>query len=242
MIKQLPTQVPSRETVAYLLAVRLSTVCMEQTLIFMKPDAVVRRYTGARVLNQLTKNRNIVHYEVVQPHREFLDNEHYGEHEGKQFYDWLLNYTSAGPLHVLILEERNIIEMVREQLGSTRPDKATPDSLRGEYGIYGGLNAAHASDSPENAAKEIKLWSSTLDDNMDGHQERLNRYVDKYLDYPQVDPARYRELTQQYINDEIEESRVRSAFITLLARESDVSSRKIETLAGVMIDNAKLER
>lgn len=215
---------------------------MEQTLVFVKPDAVVRRYTGARILSQLAQHGEVTHYEVVAPGEDFLAHEHYAEHEGRFFYEWLIDYVSTSPVHVLVLEGDDLVGEIRERLGDTVPNEAAPTSLRGRYGIYGGLNTTHASDSPENGEREVELWQSVLDDGLDSHEERLAEYVDQYLDYPQIDPVRYREVTRRYVEGELDEKAVRSAFTTLLARESDASSSTIEALSDVMVANAELER
>lgn len=214
----------------------------ERTLVFLKPDAVLRRYTGARLLNQLTEDVTVLHYEVLSPGYDFLAGEHYVEHEGRFFFEWLTAYVSATPVHVLILEGDGVIDDVRDALGDTVPNEADPESLRGRYGIYGGLNTTHASDSPDNAEREIARWEPLLDDSLTDHEERLAQYVDRYIDYPQIDPVRYREVTTQYIDGDIDEATARSVFTALLARESDAAIDDIVELADVMIENADLER
>jgi nucleoside-diphosphate kinase len=214
----------------------------EQTLVFIKPDAVVRRYTGARILKSITQDIDVVHYEVLSPERDFLANKHYSEHKGRFFYDWLVDYVTTAPLHVLILEGDRVIEGIRESLGDTVPNEADPSSLRGRYGIYGGLNTTHASDSPSTAEAEISLWDSILSDDLSEHDRRLNQYITQYIDYPQVDPLRLREITTQYIEGDISEGMARTTLTTLLARESDAPSSVISDLCDVMVANAELER
>lgn len=214
----------------------------ERTLVFIKPDAVVRKYTGARILKEVTQDTDVVHYETLSPGRDFLANEHYSEHQGRFFYEWLVDYVTTTQVHVLILEGEQIIEKTRERLGDTVPNEADPASLRGRYGIYGGLNTTHASDSPETAESEISLWDSILSNDLINHEERLNKYISQYIDYPQVDPLRLREVTVQYIKGDISEEEARSTFTALLARESDMSTEVISELSDVMIANADLER
>lgn len=214
----------------------------QETLLFLKPDAVVRRYTGARVLNELTEGAEVKHYEVVEPGRDFLANEHYPQHEGRFFYDWLVDYVSASPLHLLVLEDDDLIEGVREQLGDTVPQEAAGDSLRGRYGIFGGLNVAHASDSPENAQTEIDRWQDVLDDDATDHADRLDEYIQTYLNYPMVDPVRYRELTRSYVDEQISEEEARDAFTFLLSKETDAPPTTVARLVDVMVANAELER
>lgn len=215
---------------------------VQQTLVFLKPDAVVRRYTGARLLKELTREARVEHYEVVDPGAEFLAGQHYAEHEGRFFFEWLIEYVSSAPVHVLILEGDGIIEGVRTLLGDTVPDDADIESLRGRYGLFGGLNAVHASDGEETANDEIGKWDPLLDSDLDSHRERLEAYVESYLDYPQVDPERYREVNRGFGGGELDREAAKSTFATLVARESDVSSAVVAEFAEVMMTNAELER
>jgi len=257
----------------------LTGVTVERTLVFLKPDAVIRQYTGARLLKELTNDREVVHYEVVEPGREFFAEEHYMEHEGREFYEWLVDYASASPVHVIIFEGEGVTRNIREQLGGseaiifegegvtrnireqldrgenekfegdeeyegdeTFPQRAPPDSLRGRYGLYGGLNAAHASEKSEDAKVEIEKWDGILNWDLKNHQERIDAYIRDNIDSAQVDPVRYREVTKQYIDQEISESFAREAFTTLLSRESDKGSDTIANMVDILIGNAEIER
>jgi nucleoside-diphosphate kinase len=57
-----------------------------------------------------------------------------------------------------VLEGPNAIAVVRAMVGATRPHEAAPGSIRGDYALVGLRNLVHASDAPETAATEIKLW------------------------------------------------------------------------------------
>ena len=57
----------------------------------------------------------------------------------------------------LVYQGQNAIEKIREALGPTDPTKAKPGSVRREFGSNIMVNAAHASDSPENAAREMEI-------------------------------------------------------------------------------------
>lgn len=218
----------------------------ERTLVFLKPDAVIREYTGARLLKELTNNREVAHYEVVEPGREFFAEEHYLEHEGRVFYKWLVDYASVSPVHTIIFEGEGVARCVREHLGGendeTFPQLAPPDSLRGRYGLYGGLNATHASANPEDATAELVKWDAILDWELGNHQERIDTYVRNNIDTAQVDPERYREVTKQYIDQEITESAAREVFTTLLSRESSRGSDTVADMVNIFIGNAEIER
>lgn len=214
----------------------------EKTLVFLKPDAVVRRYVGARVLDELLDEYDVAHFQVVDPDREFIAGEHYPQHEGKFFFEWLVDFVDAAPLIVTILRGEDVIDGVRERLGDTIPQEADPRSLRGRYGTYGGLNVAHASDSPQNAATEIDRWRPILEGAAGSASPVARDYVEQYLNYPTIDPVRYRELTERVIEGELEPEPARDHFAHLLSKESDAPVASITRLADVMVENALLDR
>lgn len=221
----------------------------DKTLVFLKPDAVVRRYVGARLLEELTKGATVNQFKEVSPPREFIAQDHYGEHEGRHFFDWLVDYVDTSPLLVLELEAEGVTGAVRRKLGgggegdeiATLPNEAPAASLRGRYGIYGGLNAAHASEDSESAADELALWESHLSGADESPNERLEEYVDRYIDHPMIDPVRYRELTESFIEGSLSADSARTRFLSLLSKESNCSADVISALADVMVDNARLE-
>ena len=79
----------------------------------------------------------------------------YDVHRGKPFFEQLLSFMTSGPIIGMILEHENCVEYVREIIGNTDPDKASAGTLRKMYARNLTENAVHASDSPENAEKEI---------------------------------------------------------------------------------------
>jgi nucleoside-diphosphate kinase len=65
---------------------------------------------------------------------------------------------TASPVVAIVLEGPNAIAVVRAMVGSTRPHEAAPGTIRGDYALVGLRNLIHASDAPETAVSEIKLW------------------------------------------------------------------------------------
>jgi hypothetical protein len=57
----------------------------------------------------------------------------------------------------LVYEGVNAVNKIRDVLGPTDPSKAPPGSIRKEFGSTIMVNAAHASDSEENARREIGI-------------------------------------------------------------------------------------
>ncbi|KAI8921365.1 nucleoside diphosphate kinase [Powellomyces hirtus] len=84
----------------------------------------------------------------------------YKEHEGKGFYDDLVEWMSSAPIYALVLEKEGAITGWRELAGPTNSEKAresAPQSIRAVYGTDGSKNAVHGSDSEPSAEREIRL-------------------------------------------------------------------------------------
>ena len=91
--------------------------------------------------------------------------EFYGEHAGKPFFGKLVSFMTSGPIVAAVLARRGAIKEWRSLLGPTNSEAArqsAPDSIRAVYGTDGTSNAAHGSDSPESAQREIKFFFPTL--------------------------------------------------------------------------------
>jgi len=137
-----------------------------KTLVLIKPDGLVRSLTG-NILTRFSETRlEIVGAKMVRVSRELAE-KHYAAHRNKPFYNELIDYI-MGKLHerykvmALVYYGPNALEKIRNICGHTNPEKAAPDTIRGQYGriLTGGLfeNVVHASDSIEAAEKEIKMW------------------------------------------------------------------------------------
>ena len=87
-----------------------------------------------------------------------LAERHYAVHEGKPFYEPLLEFITSGPVVVLALEGPQAVKALRNMMGSTNPIDATPGSIRGDYATEITFNLVHGSDSPENAQHELSLF------------------------------------------------------------------------------------
>ena len=215
-------------------------------LLFLKPDAVLRRYVGARVLKELLRlDLDVQVFERLNVPKEFLADVHYRIHKGKFFFEWLLDYICAGPVLVLVVEGDQAITRVRDTLGPTQPEKAvakSPMSLRARYGIFGGVNCAHASDSRATSAEEVPNWMNRFKLSVDPHARRnLAEYIEKYIDYPTVDSLRYRELSEQVTSGELKPNEAEAQFRKLLALEGQgESSKALANLADVMVGNCLL--
>ena len=131
---------------------------MERTLILVKPDAFGRNLTGEIIARFERKGLRLAALKLMTMTRE-LAQQHYAEHDGKPFFDSLLEFITSGPVVAAILEGPRAVAAFRQLAGGTDPvDKAVPGSIRGDLGLETQFNLVHGSDSTESAAREIELW------------------------------------------------------------------------------------
>ena len=137
----------------------------ERSLVLVKPDGFERGLVGEVLRRIEAKGYTLVALQILTPQRDRLA-KHYAEHEGKPFYDSLLEFMSSGPVAAVVIEGVRCIEGFRALAGSTDPTKAPPGSIRGDLGRDWGQgstqNIVHGSDSPESAAREIEIWFPEL--------------------------------------------------------------------------------
>lgn len=134
----------------------------ERTLVLVKPDGVERKLIGEVIARIERKGLDIVALELRTVDRE-LAAQHYAEHDGKPFFESLLEFITSGPVLAAVVEGTRAIAAFRQLAGGTDPvEKAAPGSIRGDLGLETQYNLVHGSDSPESAAREIKLWFPNL--------------------------------------------------------------------------------
>jgi nucleoside-diphosphate kinase len=134
---------------------------VERTLILVKPDAFARNLTGEIVVRFERKGLRLAALQLMTMSRE-LAARHYAEHEGKGFYEELVEFITSGPLVAMVLEGESAIVAARQVIGATNPLEATTGSIRGDYAIAVGQNMVHGSDAPESAQREIGLFFPDL--------------------------------------------------------------------------------
>ncbi|MDZ4723954.1 MAG: nucleoside-diphosphate kinase [candidate division Zixibacteria bacterium] len=132
---------------------------MSKTLLIVKPDATERNLIG-HVLNRLEKARfKVTEMKMIRltpsQARTF-----YAVHEGKPFLGGLVAFMTSGPVVPMALEKENAVEDLRALIGATNPAKAACGTLRQEIGVDIEKNSVHASDSDDNAKKEIAFFFS----------------------------------------------------------------------------------
>ncbi len=128
----------------------------ERTLVLIKPDGVQRSLIGEIITRFERKGLKLAGLKLLKLPREKAD-ELYSPHEGKFFYDYLIGFMTSTPIVAIALQGRNAIELVRLINGATRPAESEPGSIRGDFSIDITHNVVHASDSPENAERELGI-------------------------------------------------------------------------------------
>lgn len=134
---------------------------LQRTLVLIKPDGVRRRLIGEIVARIEKKGYEVVALKSMRPDRAMLE-KHYGEHQGKPFYEPLLEFMLSGPIVAMVVEGERVIEGFRSIAGATDPTVAAPGSIRGDLARDQGTkvvqNLVHGSDSEESAAREMAIF------------------------------------------------------------------------------------
>lgn len=127
---------------------------MERTLIIIKPDAVQRALIGEIIRRFEVRGLRIVGMKFIQMSRD-LASTHYAIHQGKSFYEPLIDYITSGPVVVMALEGENAVEIARKTIGATKPVEAEAGTIRGDFGMQVGRNLVHGSDAVETGVEEV---------------------------------------------------------------------------------------
>ncbi|MFW6376054.1 MAG: nucleoside-diphosphate kinase [Thermoplasmatota archaeon] len=130
---------------------------METTFLMVKPDGVQRGLVGDIIKRLEDRGLRITAMKMMTIEQERAE-EHYAEHEGKDFYEPLLEYITSGPVVAMAVAGKDAISMVRKMVGATDPHEADPGTIRGDFGIEIGRNIVHAADSPESAERELDIF------------------------------------------------------------------------------------
>jgi len=136
-------------------------VSIEKTLVLVKPDGVARGLVGDVIARIEAKGYTVVALRMLQADRALLE-KHYAEHQGKPFFEPLVEFMMSGPIVALVAQGNRVIEGFRSLAGVTDPTVAAPGTIRGDLARDQGTkvvqNIVHGSDSPESAAREIAIF------------------------------------------------------------------------------------
>ncbi len=129
----------------------------ESTLLIVKPDGVQRGLVGEVLRRIEAKGLALEELKSLTIPRATAE-EHYGEHRDKPFFGELVDFITSGPVVVGRIGGEDAIACWRSLMGPTNPVDAPPGSIRGDFATQIGENIVHGSDSPESAARELKLF------------------------------------------------------------------------------------
>jgi nucleoside-diphosphate kinase len=130
---------------------------MEKTLSIIKPDATEKNVIGKIIDRFESAGLKVIAAKLVQLDKAKAGG-FYAEHEGKPFYDNLVEYMTSGPVVVQVLYGPNAIAKNRELMGATNPQEAETGTIRADFAESIDANAVHGSDSPESATREISYF------------------------------------------------------------------------------------
>lgn len=130
---------------------------MEKCFIMIKPGVINRRVVGEVLTRLERKGLKLVAMKMMCISRELAE-KHYHEHCGRNFFDLLIKYITSGPVIAMVWEADDCVTLVRKLVGSTSVTDAQPGTIRGDYCLHTPYNIIHASDSPDNAQREIGLF------------------------------------------------------------------------------------
>jgi len=128
----------------------------ERTLVFLKPEAVMRGLMGEIISRIERKGLIIAAMKLLQTTRKQAE-KIYEVHKGKNFYEPLIDHVTSGPILAMVIEGPNAVSVLRNMIGKTNPIEAQPGTIRGDFALNVRKNMIHASDNLENAKKEIEI-------------------------------------------------------------------------------------
>jgi nucleoside-diphosphate kinase len=127
------------------------------TLGIVKPDAIETGKTGA-ILAHLQKAGFTVRAARLVRLTRAEAAAFYEVHRGRPFYADLVEFMTSGPCLPMVLERQDAVNHMRSVIGATDPAEAAPGTVRKLFAESKGRNAIHASDSPENAEREVAFF------------------------------------------------------------------------------------
>ncbi len=125
--------------------------------MLIKPDGIQRGLVGEIIKRFEQRGLKLVAAKFLQVDTALAEN-HYAIHKGKPFYNGLINYITSAPVMAMVWEGMDAVAAIRQTMGSTKPTEAAPGTIRHDFAMTVSRNLTHASDSVENAEKEIALW------------------------------------------------------------------------------------
>jgi nucleoside-diphosphate kinase len=199
-------------------------------LVIFKPDSAHRLAVRGGLWSWISAERAWKLHGLTwyQPPAGLIE-DHYDFLKGRPFFPWLVEFMSALPVVVGRLSaEPPALDEMRYELGETRIPEARPGSMRERYGIGGGVNVLHLSDSPESGTKELALWSGRV------ALDRVDAGLEATSDRPDH-TFHLRSLAAQHaagVHKELAADGIRK----LLGEESELQGDELDSLARIVLD------
>lgn len=129
----------------------------ERTLVLVKPSGVARGLIGEVISRLERRGLSINVARMLLVTRE-MAGRHYAEHQGKDFYEALMENITSGPIFAMVIEGPSAVQVVRRMMGATNPLEAAPGTVRGDFGLDMRRNVVHSADSVASAEREIEIF------------------------------------------------------------------------------------
>jgi len=130
---------------------------MANTLGIVKPDGVRRKLVG-KIISRIENTGLIVRGLKVLKLSKTEAQKFYAVHEGKPFFNSLIEFMTSGPIVVMVIGGHGVIERWRDLMGATDPAKAKYNTIRREFATSMEKNVVHGSDGPDTAKAEIAFF------------------------------------------------------------------------------------
>lgn len=131
----------------------------QQTFVFLKPESVVRGLIGEITARFERKGLTLAAAKLIRM-SESQARQLYSIHSGKPFFQELVSHVTSSPVFLMVWEGPNVVAIARSLVGATNPANAAPGTIRGDFAVNVTPNAIHASDSIENARRELSIFFS----------------------------------------------------------------------------------
>jgi len=132
-------------------------MAVEKTFSIIKPNAVKKNAIGDIIARFEKRGLRIAAAKFMKLSREKAEG-FYIEHKERPFFGSLVNFMTSGPVLLMVLEGEGAVMLNREIMGATDPAKAAPGTIRKDFADSIEANAAHGSDSPQSAEREIAYF------------------------------------------------------------------------------------
>lgn len=132
-------------------------MAVQKTYIMIKPDGVKNKHIG-EIVNRFERAGLAVERMELGNVTPEQAQANYAEHEGKPFYNGLIEYITSGPVVKMIISGEGAVAKCRTLMGATNPADAAPGTIRGDFGLVMDENVIHGSDSPESAEREMGIF------------------------------------------------------------------------------------